>query len=151
MSIELPPGVEREQPAQPRYSKMTISLDEATGQISLSHPNSEQICDLFLKRAASALLPQFVETSCEAGIVLTITYDSQNTDAVESFSFEFASPRHTPNQLQKEMFLDGLLKKVRQRLDIFWMQQQQHAAQQGVTLATEAMLGGMRAPNGKKR
>ena len=158
MSIELPPGVEREEPQaaaehNANHLVLKVQFDPQTGRFGClnNYGAVESMTDILLKRARYAALDQFVESERESGVELTITYDRGNPDSMAAFSFVFAAQLLPPSHLDKEIFIDWLIKKAQQQMDMVAMQQAMNGAQQSVQPATAAMLGGMRAPNGRKR
>lgn len=155
MDIELPPGVEREEesPVATNHLILKVQFDPQTGRFCClnNFGSIEQMTDILLKRARYAALDQFVESERESGVELTITYDRGNPSSVAAFSYEFSAFQLPASQLDKEIFIDWLIKKAQQQMDMVAIEQGKQAAQQSVQPASAAMLGGLRTPNGKIR
>ena len=68
-----------------------------------------------------------------------------------AFSFVFAAQVMPQSQLDKEIFIDWLVKKAQQQMDAVAMQQAMNGVQQSVQPANAALLSQLRTPNGKRR
>lgn len=149
--IALPPGVEVDEPkveAPPDDQSIVtlkITFEETTGKIWANGPvGNEALCDLMLKRVQWMPMTAIQPVAGEPGThVLLIHWDRKNLDPVTAFAAQLSTALQM-NDLEGEMFIDWLCKKGKAVLEANQAMMTAKAQQNGVQMATEGMLKGMR-------
>ena len=152
-NIELPPGVEREEPKadapeQPSVT-LTITFDESKRGIWCNGPiGYKPLCNLMIKRVRMMSLAAIpVEPGDPGKHVLSITWDRTNPDPVAAFTAKLSTSIKMTD-LELEMFIDWLCDDGADGIKANAAMAAARAQQQGVQSATADMLKGMRG-NGR--
>lgn len=151
MSIELPPGVEIDEPKAETPSEeqpivtLTITFNESTGGVWANGPvGAVPLCSLMLKRVWMMPLSDIKSIPGEKGVhVLSIHWDRKNPDPVKAFSADLATVMQM-SDLEGEMFIDWLCEHGKETIKKSAEIAAQKAQQQGVQIAPASMLTGLR-------